>query len=137
MNWGWKKNCVLNFFIFGHSGFENHNFGQGGYLKNPIKNGQKWKNKKIKTQFFSIICSNFVLKFRNATIRTKWEDRFLIFFQKKLFGVKFCLKLNIKGPHNLENQSTNLYNASKWPYLWVIYYSKLKGALFMCKKVNF
>ena len=47
-----------------------------------------------------------MLKFHLATIKTEQEDRFLVFFQNH-FGVKFCLKLNIYGPHNLENQCTN------------------------------
>ena len=65
---GLKKTVfsIFDFMIFGRLGVKNHNFGRGGYQKNPIK----WsKMKKSENNFFSSIYSNFVLKFHNATIK--------------------------------------------------------------------
>ena len=99
---GSKKTCFLNlwFFLFlAARGVKNHNFGRGGYRK-KLKNGQKWKNQKIRKQVFfqvyvhvAILCWNFIM----LLSKNEWEDRFLVFFQKTFWG-QILPKIEHKWP---------------------------------------
>ena len=94
---GSKKTCFLNFWFFDFwppGGSKTTILVEGG-IEKTLWNGQKWKNQK--TGFFSSICSNFVLKFHNATIKNEWEDRFLVFFQKTFWG-QILPKIEHKWP---------------------------------------